>query len=148
MLTLSQEKGDRLVHLRLVHVGRGRAANTWGRRHFRRLRWHFEARAAGGCRTGVCRRPTGAGAGKGAGSHCITTLARHCFQSLARDPEIGFVHPATLRRWMIADGLWNPGQAAPQAQGALCGLGALVLMDTDALEVLGVVERKASPCLT
>jgi hypothetical protein len=58
-----------------------------------------------------------------------TLLSEH----LERDPEIGWVNPATLRLWMIAEGLWEPRRRKHrhrrrrERRGAF---GELVLMDT------------------
>lgn len=58
-----------------------------------------------------------------------TLLSEH----LARDPAIGRVHPATLRLWMIAAGLWSPvrqGKRHRKRRERRAAYGELVLMDT------------------
>ncbi len=147
MLTLSQKERDRLVYLRLVHAGQlsvsegARRAGVQGR-HFRRLLRRFEAdgdqvvvhglrgrasnrRLPGSVRERAlekARQPLYHDFGP-------TLLSEH----LARDPEIGSVHPATLRRWMIAEGLWKPaaqGKRHRRRRERRAAFGELVLMDT------------------
>lgn len=147
MLTLSQKERDRLVHLRLVHAGQisvaeGARRAGVARRHFRRLLRRFEAsgdrvvvhglrgrasnrRLPGSLRERAlekARQPLYHDFGP-------TLLSEH----LARDAEIGFVHPATLRRWMVAEGLWKPavrGKRHRKRRERRAAYGELVLMDT------------------
>lgn len=58
-----------------------------------------------------------------------TLLSEH----LARDPEVGLVHPSTLRRWMVEAGLWTPrrrGVKHRRRRERRASYGELVLMDT------------------
>jgi hypothetical protein len=58
-----------------------------------------------------------------------TLLSEH----LARDPAIGEVPAATLRRWMIDEGLWKPakqGKRHRRRRERRAAFGELVLMDT------------------
>ncbi|HVG46119.1 MAG TPA: ISNCY family transposase [Longimicrobium sp.] len=58
-----------------------------------------------------------------------TLLSEH----LARNPAIGEVPAATLRRWMIEDGLWKParqGKRHRRRRERRAAFGELVLMDT------------------
>lgn len=106
LLRRFETKGDRVV----VHGLRGRASN-W------RLPESVRARALE-----KARQPLYHDFGP-------TLLSEH----LARDPEIGFVHPATLRRWMIAEGLWKPaaqGKRHRRRRERRAAFGELVLMDT------------------
>jgi hypothetical protein len=147
LLTLSQKERDRLLYLRLVHAGQlsvSEGARRAGvqRRHFRRLLRRFEAngdqvvvhglrgkasnrRLLGSMRDRAlekARQPLYHDFGP-------TLLSEH----LARDPEIGSVHPTTLRRWMIAEGLWKPatqGKRHRKRRERRAAFGELVLMDT------------------
>jgi hypothetical protein len=52
---------------------------------------------------------------------------------MAKDPAIGRVHPATLRLWMVAAGLWSPvrqGKRHRKRRERRAAYGELVLMDT------------------
>lgn len=58
-----------------------------------------------------------------------TLLSEH----LERDPEIGFIHPSTLRLWMIEAGLWTPKERKNRhrkRRERRAAFGELVLMDT------------------
>jgi hypothetical protein len=58
-----------------------------------------------------------------------TLLSEH----LARDPEIGFIHPSTLRLWMIEAGLWSPKARKNRhrkRRERRAAFGEMVLMDT------------------
>jgi hypothetical protein len=58
-----------------------------------------------------------------------TLLSEH----LARNPEIGFVHPHTLRLWMIEAGVWTPKSRRARhrkRRERRAAWGELVLMDT------------------
>jgi len=147
LLTLSQKERDRLVHLRLAREGQlsvaeGARRAGVGRRHFRRMLRRFEDSGDAVVVHGLRGR---------ASNRCLPQSLReralqkarqplyHDFgptllsEHLARDPEIGFVHPATLRRWMIAEGLWKPaaqGKRHRKRRERRPAFGALVLMDT------------------
>jgi hypothetical protein len=147
LLTLSQKERDRLVHLRLAREGQlsvseGARRTGVGRRHFRRLLRRFEAqgdqvvvhglrgRASNRCLPGSLRERVLEKARQPLYHDFGPTLLS---EHLARDPEIGFVHPATLRRWMIAEGLWKPaaqGKRHRKRRERRAAFGELVLMDT------------------
>lgn len=147
MLTLSQKERDRLVHLRLVYTGQisvaeGARRARVERRHFRRLLRRFEASGdqvvVHGLRGRVSNRRLPGSLRERALEKARQPLY-HDFgptllsEHLARDPEIGFVHPATLRRWMIAEGLWKPvaqGKRHRKRRERRAAFGELVLMDT------------------
>lgn len=147
MLTLSQKERDRLVHLRLAHQGQisvAEGARRAGveRRHFRRLLRRFEARGDQVVVHGLRGRASNRRLPERVREQALekarqplyhdfgpTLLSEH----LARDPEIGFVAPATLRRWMVAEGLWKPaaqGKRHRKRRERRGAFGELVLMDT------------------
>ena len=147
MLTLSQKERDRLVHLRLVHEGQisvaeGARRSGVGRRHFRRLLRRFETKGDPVVVHGLRGRPSNRRLPERVRERALekarqplyhdfgpTLLSEH----LARDPEIGFIPPATLRRWMIAEGLWKPaaqGKRHRKRRERRAAFGELVLMDT------------------
>lgn len=147
MLTMSQKEFDRVVILHQVHTGQlgvseGARRCHLDRRHFRRLLRRFEAEGdfavihhARGCRPPNAKsdalraqvltkaqEPLYADFGP-------TLLSEH----LARDPTIGVVHRQTLRRWLIAAGLWTPrrrGHRHRRWRERRAAWGELVLMDT------------------
>lgn len=147
MLTLSQRERDRLVILRQVRdgtisVSEGARRLRLDRRHFRRLLRRFEQE---GDRAVVHRsrgrRPNNAKddalrarvleTARAPLYHDFgpTLLAEH----LARDPQIGVVHPHTLRRWLIAAQVWVPtqqGKRHRRRRERRSAFGELVLMDT------------------
>lgn len=147
MLTLSQKERDRLVPLRLVHAGElsvceGARRAGVGRRHFRRLLRRFEAGGDAVVVHGLRGRASNRRLPDPLRERVLerarqplyhdfgpTLLSEH----LARDPEIGFVPPATLRRWMIAGGLWKTaprGRRHRRRRERRAACGELVLMDT------------------
>ena len=147
MLTLSQKERDRLVHLRLAHEGHlsvaeGARRTGVGRRHFRRMLRRFEAGGDAVVVHGLRGRVSNRRLPESVRERALqkarqplyhdfgpTLLSEH----LARDPEIGFVHPATLRRWLIAEGLWQPaaqGKRHRKRRERRAAFGELVLMDT------------------
>ncbi|GIW50680.1 MAG: transposase [Gemmatimonadales bacterium] len=147
MLLLSQRDRDRLVILRQVDrdnltVSEGARRARLSLRQFRRLLRRFEAegdravvhRARG-------RRPNNATdplirqrALERATEPLYadfgpTLLSEH----LARDFSLGPIHPHTLRRWLIAEGLWRvrkQGKRHRQKRQRRAAYGELVLMDT------------------
>lgn len=147
MLTLSQKERDRLVHLRLaregqISVAEGARRAGIGRRHFRRMLRRFEAGGDAVVVHGLRGRASNRRLPESVRERALqkarqplyhdfgpTLLSEH----LARDPEIGSVHPATLRRWMIAEGLWKPaaqGKRHRKRRERRAAFGELVLMDT------------------
>ena len=107
LLRRFEAKGDVAV----IHGLRGRPSN---RRHRAWLREAATAKA---------REPLYADFGP-------TLLSEH----LARDPEVSVViAPATLRLWLIAEGLWSPkpqGMRHRRRRERRAAVGELVLMDT------------------
>jgi len=147
LLTLSQKERDRLVYLRLVQEGQlsvseGARRAGVGRRHFRRLLRRFEAEGDQVVVHGLRGRASNRRLPQTVRERALekarqplyhdfgpTLLAEH----LARDPEIGCVHPATLRRWMVAEGLWKAaaqGKRHRKRRERRAAFGELVLMDT------------------
>jgi hypothetical protein len=147
LLTLSQKERDRLVHLRLVHEGQlsvaeGARRAGVGLRHFRRLLRRFETNGDQVVVHGLRGRASNRRLSESVRERALekarqplyhdfgpTLLSEH----LARDPEIGSVHPATLRRWMIAEGLWKSaaqGKRHRKRRERRAAFGELVLMDT------------------
>lgn len=147
MLLLSTRDRDRLVVLRQVHEGQLSVTAGAGRlkvsvRHLRRMLRRFEVegdasvihrgrgkpsnrRRSGAIRTRALER-AGEEVYRGFGP---TLLAEH----LSRDPEIGPLSPYTLRRWMVAAGLWEARgrklrHRRRRQRRAACG--ELVQMDT------------------
>ncbi|GIW52084.1 MAG: transposase [Gemmatimonadales bacterium] len=147
MLLLSQRDRDRLVILRQVDrgnltVSEGARRARLSLRQFRRLLRRFEAEGdravvhrARGRRPnnalslklreqvlGLAQEPLYADFGP-------TLLSEH----LARDFSLGPIHPHTLRRWLIAEGLWRvrkQGKRHRQKRPRRAAYGELVLMDT------------------
>lgn len=147
MLTLSQKERDRLVIVHQVAEGlltMEEAARRYGvgLRHMRRVMRQFEREGDRYVVHGLRDRPSNrslpaerrkAALGK-AGQELYadfgpTLLSEH----LERDPEIGWVHPSTLRLWMIEEGLWtekkrrNRHRKRRERRGSF---GEMVLMDT------------------
>src|ERR1044072_977444 len=127
LLKLSQKDRDRLVVLHQVHqhqlsVCEGARRTGLGARQFRRLLRRFEREGDGAVVHGLRGRASNRRQAEEVRERALekarqplyhdfgpTLLSEH----LGRDPEIGSVPPATLRRWMIAAGLWKP---APQGE--------------------------------
>lgn len=147
MLTLSQKERDRLVHLRLVHEGQlsvaeGARRAGVARRHFRRLLRRFETNGDRVVVHGLRGRASNRRLPRSVRERALEKAGQplyHDFgptllsEHLARDSEIGFVHPSTLRRWMIAEGLWKPavqGKRHRKRRERRAAFGELVLMDT------------------
>lgn len=147
MLTLSQKERDRLVVLRQVAEGEvtvseGARRLRLGTRHMRRLVRRCEQEGDRIVVHGLRGRPSNRRLASELRRKALekardplyrdfgpTLLSEH----VARDPGIGVVHRDTLRRWMIAEGLWVPQpRRAPhrrrRERRAACG--ELVLMDT------------------
>lgn len=146
MLSLSQSERDRLVVLhqvvqRQLSVSEGARRCGVGLRHFRRLRRRFECEGDGVVVHGLRGRPS---------NHSLAAALRERALGVARDPlyrdfgptllsehlarDHGLSVPAwTLRRWMMAAGLW---EAAPRRtrhrrrRERRAAVGELVLMDT------------------
>jgi len=106
LLRRFEAEGDRAV----VHGLRGRGSN-------RRLSSQTREKALEKARSELYR------------DFAPTLLSEH----LARDPEIGFVHPHTLRLWMIQEGLWEVRHRRKRhrrRRERRAALGELVLIDT------------------
>ena len=147
MLKLSQKDRDRLVVLHQVHqhqlsVCEGARRTGLGARQFRRLLRRFEREGDGAVVHGLRGRASNRRQAEEVRERALekarqplyhdfgpTLLSEH----LGRDPEIGSVPPATLRRWMIAAGLWKParqGKRHRRRRERRAAFGELVLMDT------------------
>jgi hypothetical protein len=147
LLTLSQKDRDRLVILHQVgqdqiSVCEGARRMRLGVRQFRRLLRGFEAEGDGvvvhglrGCpsnrRLGAELRERALEKARQPLYHDVgpTLLSEH----LARGPEPCHVPAATLRRWMIEEGLWTPaarGKCHRRRRERRAAYGELVLMDT------------------
>ena len=147
MLNLSQNDRDRLVILHQVTqtqltVSSGARRAGLSVRQFRRLLRRFEAEGDGavvhGLRGRISNRRLPAETREKAlakardplyQDFAPTLLSEH----LARDPEIGFVHPHTLRLWMIQEGLWavrHRRKRHRRRRERRAVLGELVLIDT------------------
>ncbi|MBW3571386.1 MAG: hypothetical protein KY467_09785, partial [Gemmatimonadetes bacterium] len=89
--------------------------------------------ARAGIQSASARERARAGAGEGAAAAVPRLRPTLLSEHLSRDPEIGFVHPATLRRWMIEEGLWKAaaqGKRHRKRRERRAAVGELVLMDT------------------
>ncbi|MBI2403983.1 MAG: ISNCY family transposase [Gemmatimonadetes bacterium] len=147
MLRLSRRDRDRLVILRQVDQGiltvsEGARRTRLSLRQFRRLVRRFEAEGdravvhrARGRRPNNTISPERRGRAVAQARDPLyrdfgpTLLSEH----LARDPAFGVVHPATLRVWLIAEGLWRvrkQGQRHRRQRERRAAVGELVLMDT------------------
>lgn len=123
MLTLSQRERDRLAVLHqvsggLISVTQGAARVGVSLRHFRRMRRKWEKEGDVALSHGLRGRRSNRAKPAELRTWALerareplfhdfgpTLLAEH----LERDPEApGVVSAATLRRWMIADGIWTP----------------------------------------
>jgi hypothetical protein len=152
MLSLSQNDRDRLVVLRQVHekqlsVAEGARRLRLGTRQMRRLLRRFEAEGDSVVVHALRGRPSNRRLKEALRQKALrqkapekardplyrdfgpTLLSEH----LARDREIGAVCAATLRRWMIAEGLWSPRarkQKHRRRRARRSAHGEMVLMDT------------------
>jgi hypothetical protein len=147
MLLLSAKERDRLVALREITAGERTQAQVarglgLSRRHVRRLVRRFEAygdtavvhaargRPPNNCKPAALRARVLERARDPLYSDFgPTLLAEH----LARDPQIGPLNRHTLRRWMIAEGLWTPRRHKPRhrkCRPRRTAYGELVLLDT------------------
>ena len=147
MLTLSTRDVDRLAILHQVRDGvlsasAGARRLRVGPRHFRRMLRRFEEEAdasvvhRGRGRPSNRRLPP---AVREAALERAREPAYHDFgptllaEHLSRDPEIGPLNPHTLRRWMIAAGLWQPRERKlrhRRRRPRRAAAGELVQMDT------------------
>lgn len=147
MLTLSQKERDRLVVLRQVAAGDLSVAEGGRRlgvttRHMRRLIRRFEHDSDRVVVHGLKGRPS---------NRRLSVRLRERALELARDPLYGdfgptllaehlgrtgeweAVRPATLRLWLIEEGLWRPRKRGKQhrcRRERRAAFGELVLMDT------------------
>jgi hypothetical protein len=147
VLTLTQKERDRLVILRQLADGTlklGEAARRLGRspRQARRLRRRFGVDGDAAVVHALRGRPSNRRLPEELRTKALaksreplyadfgpTLLSEH----LARDPEIGLVHPSTLRLWMIEDGRWAPRRRKNRhrrRRERRAAYGELVLMDT------------------
>jgi transposase-like protein len=147
VLNLSQNDRDRLVILHQVtqaqlSVSSGARRVGLSVRQFRRLLRRFEVEGdravVHGLRGRISNRRLPADTREKAlekargeiyRDFAPTLLSEH----LARDPEIGFVHPHTLRLWMIQEGLWEARHRKKRhrkRRERRAAPGELVLIDT------------------
>lgn len=147
MLTLSQKERDRLVILTQVHqkqisLAEGARRARLGLRHFRRLVRRFEAEGDGCLAHGLRGQLSNHRLAESLREKALAKARDPMYQDfgptllsehLARDPEIGWVHPDTLRLWMVRDGVWKPKRQPPRhrkRRERRSARGELVLMDT------------------
>jgi hypothetical protein len=147
MLLLSTRDRDRLVVLRQVREGQLSVSAGAGRlklsvRHFRRMLRGFELEGDASVIHRGRGKPSNRRRSEAIRTRALerareevyrgfgpTLLAEH----LSRDPEIGPLSPHTLRRWMVAAGLWEARSRKlrhrrRRQRRAACG--ELVQMDT------------------
>jgi transposase len=147
VLTLSQKERDRLVVVRQVAGGQLKVADGarrlgMGQRHLRRLVRRYEAEGDAAMSHGLRGRPSNRRLNASMRAKALEKAAQPLYRDfgptllsehLGRDPEIGWVHPSTLRLWMIEEGLWeakprrSPHRRRRERRAAF---GELVLMDT------------------
>jgi hypothetical protein len=147
VLTLSQKERDRLVILHQVHqnqlsLAEGAKRARLGLRHFRRLVRRFEVEGDRALAHGLRGRPSNHRLSQSLRDRALAKAREPLYddfgalllsEHLARDPEIGFIHPDTLRLWMTQDGLWKPKQRRHphrRRRERRAARGELVLMDT------------------
>ena len=144
---MSQKDRDRVVVLHQVREGQismseGARRVGLGVRQMRRVVRRFEAagdasvihglrgrRSNSALRAGVCEAALTLARDPLYRDFGPTLLSEH----LAKDPAVGRIHPATLRLWMIAAGLWSPvpqGKRHRKRRERRAAYGELVLMDT------------------
>ncbi len=147
MLTLSQRERDRLVVVRQVAEGQLRVLEgarrlKMGTRHMRRLVRRYEAEGDCALSHGLRGRPSNRRLPVQRREKVLEKAREPLYRDfgpmllsehLARDPQIGWVHPSTLRLWMIEARLWEPKKRKQRhrrrrERRAACG--ELVLMDT------------------
>jgi hypothetical protein len=147
MLSLSLRERDRLVVLRQVAEGslrpcQGARRLGLSRRQFRRLRRRFEAEGDGAVIHRARGRPSNRRLPELIRRRAVerareplfhdfgpTLLAEH----LSRDPEIGRLHPHTLRLWLIEAGHWEvrPRRSRHRkARPRRAAFGELIQLDT------------------
>lgn len=147
MLNLSQKDRDRLVILHQIHQGQLSVSEGARRahlsvRHLRRVMRRFESEGDPVVVHALRERASNRRLSQSLRERALTK-ARHPLyhdfgptllsEHLARDPEIGFVHPSTLRLWMIEEGLWTPQarrERHRKRRERRAAWGELVLMDT------------------
>lgn len=147
MLSLSLRERDRLVVVRQVaerqlSVAAGARRLGVTTRHLRRVVRAFEQEGDGAVVHGLRGRPSNRRLADALREQALTRAREPLYRDfgptllsehLAADPGIGAVHPATLRLWMIADGLWEVRprrQRHRKRRERRAALGELVLMDT------------------
>lgn len=138
MLTLSLRDRDRLSMLRQVEaalIAPGRAAERLGLsvRQFRRLRRRFEREGDQAVVNGHRGRSPNNTRPLALKERVLRRAREEVFRDfgptllaehLARDPEIGFVNPHTLRRWLIEAGQWKVGSRGARHRKARARRGA------------------------
>ncbi|MFN2422128.1 MAG: ISNCY family transposase [Gemmatimonadota bacterium] len=147
MLLLSAKERDRLVQLRAIvedRVSVSEAARRLGlsRRHLRRLVRRFQQQGDGAVVHRARGRPPNNRQPAALRERALARAREPAYEDfgptllsehLARDPQIGLVNRHTLRRWMIAEGLWKPRRHRPRhrtCRPRRPAFGELVLMDT------------------
>lgn len=147
VLNLSQNDRDRLVILHQVMqsqltVSAGARRAGLSVRQFRRLLRRFEAKGDQAVVHGLRGRSSNRRLSAEVREKALRKARSELFRDfaptllsehLARDPEIGFVHPHTLRLWMIQEGLWevrHHKKRHRRRRERRAALGELVLIDT------------------
>ena len=158
MLTLSQRDRDRLVVVRQVDqkeipVSEGARRAGVGLRHMRRLVRRFQREGDGVVVHALRGRPSNRRLSEELRAKALEQMSKpiyHDFgpallsEHMDRDPEIGFVHPSTLRLWMIENGSWTPQKRKARhrrRRERRKAFGELVLIDTS---VHAWLEKRSS----
>lgn len=147
MLTLSQKERDRLVVVRQVAEGQLRVAEGARRlgtstRHMRRLVGRYEVEGDVAMSHGLRGRPSNRRLDETRRAKALEKAVQPLYRDfgptllsehLERDPEVGWVHPSTLRLWMMEGGLWEAKKRRKthrRRRERRAAFGELVLMDT------------------
>jgi hypothetical protein len=147
VLLMSQKERDRLVLLHQVVEGQlsmaeGARRAGLGTRQFRRLCRRFEAEGDRALVHGLRGRSSNRRLDPELREKALARAREPLYQDfgptllsehLARDPTIGFVHPHTLRLWMIQDGCWTVRprkQRHRKRRERRAAFGELTLIDT------------------
>jgi len=147
VLLLSQRDRDRLVVLRQMEAGElsvaeGARRLRLGTRHTRRLVRRMEREGDQSVVHGLRSRPSNRRLDDEMRRRVLELAGEEVYRDfgptllsehLMRDHELGPVHHATLRRWMIQEGIWEPRKRRKKhrkRRERRAAFGELVLMDT------------------